>query len=93
VAFNNLLAIGVLRRLQHLGVDVPGEVSVIGYDDIFGSDFCQPPLTTITAPIEQADRTLIDLLLGVHDAERVPHVVLSAVLRARDLTGPAKRFG
>jgi len=48
VAFNDLLAIGLLQRLHHLGVDVPGEVSVVGYDDIFGSDFCHPPLTTIT---------------------------------------------
>jgi DNA-binding LacI/PurR family transcriptional regulator len=93
VAFNDLLAIGVLQRLQHLGVDVPGEVSVVGFDDIFGSDFCQPPLTTIAAPIEQAGRTLIDLLLGVHDAGHVPQVVLPTVLRARDSTGAARRIG
>jgi DNA-binding LacI/PurR family transcriptional regulator len=89
VAFNDLLAIGVLQRLQHLGIEVPGEVSVVGYDDIFGSDFCHPPLTTIAAPIEQAGRTLIDLLLGVRDVQRVPHIVLPTVLRARDSTGPA----
>jgi LacI family transcriptional regulator, galactose operon repressor len=89
VAFNDLLAIGVLQRLQHLGLGVPGEVSVVGYDDIFGSDFCQPPLTTITAPVEQAGRMLIDLLLGAHDVRLGPQVVLPAVLRARDSTGPA----
>jgi len=97
VAFNDLLAIGVLQRLQHLGIDVPGAVSVVGYDDIFGADFCQPPLTTIAAPIEQAGRTLIDLLLGVRDGRPGPHivphtvsqVVLPTVLRARDSTGPA----
>jgi DNA-binding LacI/PurR family transcriptional regulator len=89
VAFNDLLAIGVLQRLQHLGVDVPGQVSVVGYDDIFGSDFCHPPLTTITAPIDQAGRTLIDLLLGERDGQRAPQVVLPTVLRARDSTGPA----
>ncbi len=93
VAFNDLLAIGVLQRLQHLGIDVPGEVSVVGYDDIFGSDFCHPPLTTITAPIEQAGRTLIDLLLGVRDVQRAPHIVLPTVLRARNSTGPAKPAG
>jgi len=62
---------------------------VVGYDDIFGSDFCHPPLTTITAPIEQAGRTLIDLLLGVRDVQRAPLIVL----RARDSTGPAKPAG
>jgi DNA-binding LacI/PurR family transcriptional regulator len=90
VAFNDPLAIGVLQRLRHLGIDVPAEVSVVGYDNIFGSDFCHPPLTTITAPIEQAGRTLIDLLLGVRDVQRVPLIVLPTVLRARDSTGPAK---
>jgi DNA-binding LacI/PurR family transcriptional regulator len=90
VAFNDLLAIGVLQRLQHLGIDVPGDVSVVGFDDIFGSDFCHPPLTTVTAPIEQAGRMLIDLLLGVRDVQRVPHIVLPTVLRVRDSTGPAK---
>jgi LacI family transcriptional regulator, galactose operon repressor len=90
VAFNDLLAIGVLQRLQHRGIDVPGEVSVVGYDDIFGSDFCHPPLTTITAPIERAGRTLIDLLLSIRHVQHVRHIVLPTVLRARDSTGPAK---
>ena len=89
VAFNDLLAIGVLQRLQHLGIDVPGDVSVVGFDDIFGSDFCHPPLTTITAPVEQAGRTLIDLLLGPRDIQRTPRIVLPTVLRVRDSTGPA----
>jgi LacI family repressor for deo operon, udp, cdd, tsx, nupC, and nupG len=47
------------------------------------------PLTTVTAPVEQAGRTLIDLLLGPRDVQRVPHIVLPTVLRVRDSTGPA----
>jgi DNA-binding LacI/PurR family transcriptional regulator len=90
VAFNDLLAIGVLKRLQHLGIDVPGEVSIVGFDDIFGSDLCHPPLTTVTAPVEQAGRILIDLLLGARDIQVAPHIVLPTVLRVRDSTGPAK---
>jgi DNA-binding LacI/PurR family transcriptional regulator len=89
VAFNDLLAIGVLQRLQHLGIEVPGEVSVVGFDDIFGSDFCHPPLSTVTAPVEQAGRTLIDLLLGARDIRGGPSIVLPTVLRVRDSTGPA----
>jgi DNA-binding LacI/PurR family transcriptional regulator len=89
VAFNDLLAIGVLQRLQHLRIDVPGDVSVVGFDDIFGSDFCRPPLTTVTAPVEQAGRTLIDLLLGTRDVQRAPCIVLPTVLRVRDSTGRA----
>ncbi len=47
VAFNDLLAIGILQRLRRRKVDVPGAISVVGHDDIFGADFCQPSLTTV----------------------------------------------
>lgn len=90
VAFNDLLAIGVLRRLERRGVAVPGEVSVVGFDDIFGSDFCHPPLTTVTSPVEQAGRALIDLLLNDPRPDR-PGVLLATHLQVRDSTGPARR--
>jgi len=92
IAFNDLLAIGVLQRLARLGVDVPGELSVVGYDDIFGSDFCRPPLTTVTSPAEPAGRAVIDLLLSSRvasegpDAETEPQIVLPTRLRVRDST-------
>ncbi len=63
VAFNDLLAIGMLTRLRERGVRVPADLSVVGCDDIFGADFCNPPLTTLTAPIEQAGRVAVSLLL------------------------------
>jgi DNA-binding LacI/PurR family transcriptional regulator len=86
VAFNDLLAIGVLRRLERLDVAVPGRVSVVGFDDIFGSDFCHPPLTTVTSPVDRAGRTLIDLLL----TGTARQVTLPTPLRVRDSTGPAE---
>lgn len=64
VAFNDLLTIGMLRRLRQRNVDVPGVISVVGYDDIFGADFCQPALTTVHTDAEHAGRTLVDLVLG-----------------------------
>jgi DNA-binding LacI/PurR family transcriptional regulator len=62
---------------------------VVGFDDIFGSDFCHLPLTTVTAPVEQAGRMLIDLLLGTRDVQHMARIVLPTVLRVRDSTGPA----
>ena len=93
IGFNDLLAIGVLQRLAHLGVDVPGQISVVGYDDIFGSDFCRPPLTTVTSPAEAAGRALIDLLLGTRGPEPDPRILLPTRLRVRDSTGSAPRPG
>jgi DNA-binding LacI/PurR family transcriptional regulator len=89
VAFNDLLAIGALQRLERRGVDVPGEISVVGYDDIFGSDFCHPPLTTVTGPVEEAGRALVDLLLGSIGVDSAVQVILPTQLRVRDSTGPA----
>lgn len=89
VAFNDLLAIGVLRDLERRGVAVPGPVSVTGFDDAFGADFCHPPLTTVATPLDQAGRTLIDVLLAREEgAAEAPRTVLAAQLRVRDSTGP-----
>jgi LacI family transcriptional regulator len=64
IAFNDLLAIGMLARFAERGVDVPRDISIVGCDDIFGADFCNPPLTTLTAPIEQAGRAAVSMLIA-----------------------------
>lgn len=90
VAFNDLLAIGVLRRLERDGVAVPGRVSVTGFDDVFGADFCHPTLTTVTAPAEEAGTALVDRLL---DPATDARVVLPVRLRVRDSTGGPRASG
>jgi DNA-binding LacI/PurR family transcriptional regulator len=91
IAFNDLLAIGVLRRLEGRGVAVPGQLSVVGYDDIFGSDFCSPPLTTVAGPVDEAGRTLVDVLLT--GREPTPALTLPTHLRVRASTGPVPEAG
>ena len=91
VAFNDLLAIGVLRRLGEQGIAVPDRVSVVGYDDIFGSDFCSPPLTTVAGPVDEAGRTLVDVLMS--GREPVPVLTLPTQLRVRASTGPPPGSG
>ncbi|MDR6979643.1 LacI family transcriptional regulator [Streptomyces sp. 3330] len=51
VAYNDQVAIGLMRGLQAAGVRVPDDISVIGFDDIFVSDLVQPGLTTVAAPL------------------------------------------
>ena len=81
-------AIGVLRRLEERGVAVPATVSVTGFDDVFGADFCHPPLTTVTVPTEAAGRALVDVLLDDRAVEP-RRSVLPVQLRVRASTGPA----
>ena len=64
VAYNDLMAIGLLHELQRLGVPVPREVSIVGFDNIFGSDFCTPALTTVAAPLRELGAAGVRRLLG-----------------------------
>ncbi|QBI53619.1 substrate-binding domain-containing protein [Streptomonospora litoralis] len=93
VAHNDLLAIGILRRLAERGVRVPDELSVAGYDDILGADFCVPALTTLSGPQEEAGRAAVEILLtrgsAAEDGAGPRRVVLPSHLVIRDSTGPA----
>jgi DNA-binding LacI/PurR family transcriptional regulator len=88
-AGNDHMAMGTLSALAHLGVDVPGEVSVVGFDDIWGSDYLQPPLTTIRQDFVALGRTSVELLLGMMASDPVRHHLLPPTLVVRDSTGPA----
>ncbi|MGW5666548.1 LacI family DNA-binding transcriptional regulator [Micromonospora sp. NPDC003776] len=94
VAYNDLLAIGVLRGLQRAGVRVPEQVSVVGFDNIFGADFCSPALTTVAAPLRAlgtaAVRELLAQLRGV-PAHRGASPVLPTRLVVRESTAPPAR--
>ncbi|MBG6239258.1 LacI family transcriptional regulator [Mycetocola sp. CAN_C7] len=63
VAYNDLMAIGLLRAAGEQGIDVPGRMSIIGFDDIFGSDFTTPALTTIRMPLALAGERAVRLAL------------------------------
>jgi len=91
VAHNDLMALGILRRLAQRGVPVPEAVSVVGFDDIFGADFCQPSLTTLGHRTEHAGRSAVDLLTSLigDDLAPVSEIVVPTQLVMRDSTGPA----
>lgn len=63
VAYNDLMALGVLSRLADRGVEVPGEMSVVGFDDIAMAAMVTPALTTVAMPAERAGRAAVDLFL------------------------------
>jgi DNA-binding LacI/PurR family transcriptional regulator len=92
VAFNDMMALGVLRRLAARGVDVPRDISVVGFDDILYAAMCAPPLTTVAMPMEAAGRAAVDLLLrqrgGTASAPHGIHQRLAADLIVRATTAP-----
>ena len=51
VAYNDQLAIGLIKGLRHLGVAVPTDISVVGFDNILLDEIVEPALTTVAAPL------------------------------------------
>lgn len=64
MAFNDQMALGVIAGLARLDISVPGDVSVIGFDDVPMAAMVAPPLTTIRLPTDEAGSTAVDLLQG-----------------------------
>ena len=104
IAYNDLMAIGLMRGLAASGVQVPGDVSVIGVDNSFGSDFCTPPLTTVAAPLRALGTVAVEMALTALEAERpgprrpradpreaIRPVMLPTELLVRESTGPRRR--
>lgn len=89
VALSDILAFGVLDALNDLGVDVPGEVSVTGFDDLPESAWLRPRLTTVRQSIATKGRTAADFLVSaIRGEDQHPHQVLGTSLIVRDSTGP-----
>jgi LacI family transcriptional regulator len=64
VAFNDMSALGAIRALQDLGLRVPQDISVIGFDDIKVAAFNNPRLTTIRQPLSNMGRIAAQCILN-----------------------------
>jgi LacI family repressor for deo operon, udp, cdd, tsx, nupC, and nupG len=85
LTYNDLLAIGLMQELQAAGMVVPDQISIVGFDDIFGADFTTPPLTTVRSPLGEcgagAATLLLDLLHGAGEPAATLRVETELVLR------------
>ncbi|RBM21866.1 LacI family transcriptional regulator [Prauserella sp. PE36] len=87
LAYNDIIAIGLLLECRDHGIDLPGQLSIVGFDDSFGSDFTSPPLTTIRSPLRQAGELAVERLLTLVRHGGHQHVDdLSTVLVQRGST-------
>ena len=90
--FNDIAAIGAIRALNDVGLSVPGDVSVVGFDDIQSAAYTTPSLTTVRQPLmEMGERGAQVLLERIADREKqVPsEIVMAPELIVRESTGPA----
>ncbi|HUX52562.1 MAG TPA: LacI family DNA-binding transcriptional regulator [Spirochaetia bacterium] len=90
IAINDYLAMSVMRAAADLGISVPGELSVCGFDDIPFSQFMVPRLTTVRRETELGGRRAFQLLLDRMNGYIGPARVewIGASLQIRESTGP-----
>lgn len=94
LATSDALASGVLREAAERGMQVPDELSVIGFDDVPLAGLTEPPLTTVNQPTEHkgelAARSLLEAVQGVGPSDP-RRIVLPTQLVVRGTTGPPPR--
>ena len=100
VCFNDMMAIGVLRKFQEVGIRVPEDCSVTGFDNISFSEFSNPPLTTFDQPKHfigaEAAGLVLELLQQKHEGnghDPVNRTLKGNLLVRQSTTSPQKRGG
>ena len=86
-----MLALGAVRAARRSGLSVPGQVSVVGYDDSVFMTCTDPPLTTIRHPIEAMGQAPVSLLVNQVAGSEVPaeELFFETELVVRGSTAPA----
>ncbi|WP_267381275.1 MULTISPECIES: LacI family DNA-binding transcriptional regulator [unclassified Sphingomonas] len=85
-AASDLIALGALRALGEAGLDVPGDVALIGFDNIPAASLTRPPLTTIAQDYQLAGPMLVDALVRQINGETTENTKLPARLVVRAST-------
>ncbi|MBS9721923.1 LacI family DNA-binding transcriptional regulator [Tianweitania sp. BSSL-BM11] len=87
-AANDEMAFGVIAAAHERGLAVPGDLSVMGFDDIYLSEAFQPPLTTISQPRADVGRAAMTVLLDILDGRGAPDqpIILPTTLAVRGST-------
>lgn len=92
---NDAVALGAMQVIRETGLRIPGDIAVVGFDDMPMAQSVQPSLTTIRQPTEQMGLAAVDMLLGMLEApsvdpsHRLPvqHLVLPTDLIVRESCG------
>jgi len=90
--FNDIAAIGAIRALKNAGLSVPGDVSVVGFDDILSAEYATPSLTTVRQPLLEMGKRGAQVLLariGDREQEYPAEISMAPEFVIRESTGPA----
>jgi DNA-binding LacI/PurR family transcriptional regulator len=94
VCANDEMAFGLMLGLHEAGIDIPSDISVVGFDDIPLSRFAVPPLTTVRQPFEAMGAALVRMVvdqIGHALPKELPDVIVPSELVMRQSTAPPRR--
>ncbi len=92
VCGNDVLAFGALLEAQRLGLAVPGQLSIVGFDDLELAAHVAPALTTVRVPAEEMWRTAAERLLAALAGDSLPRETeIQVALVVRESSGPPPR--
>jgi LacI family transcriptional regulator len=91
VVANDMMALGVMQEFHECGVEVPRDVSIVGFDDIAFAQLAAPPLTTVSLPREELGRRAVEALIASieHSEQQGMDIQIATHLVARASTGRA----
>ena len=92
ICASDVLALGAIRAVRRAGLSVPGDVSVVGYDDSAFMNCTDPPLTTVRQPIESMGKAAVALLANQMENVSVypEELLFEPELVVRGSTGPVR---
>jgi len=91
-ALADYLSIGLMKALKEMGYKIPGDVSVVGFNNEIVSQFSEPPLTSVKQPKKLMGKIAMDLLLDMVEGKKIEekNIVLPTEIIERGSVGPAK---
>jgi DNA-binding LacI/PurR family transcriptional regulator len=89
--YNDLSALGAMRQIRNHGLRIPADISVVGFDDLYISQYIDPPLTTVRQPMRQMGRMAMETLLQIFAGAESGHdIKVPGELIVRQSTAPPK---
>jgi LacI family transcriptional regulator len=90
VCINDRMALGAIQYVQKIGLKVPDDISIVGYDDILSAQLFSPALTTIDQRAPELGHRAAQMLFALLNNETPDSVVIPTQLRIRESSAPPK---
>ena len=87
ICCEDAIAVAAIKFASELGIDVPGELSIIGYNNSFIANCCQPELTSIDNKVQEVCNNAIKMLMNVLEGKQIEYIkVVPCLIKKRNTT-------